>query len=51
MSKFKLDMQTLQLEKEYYIKIGWKDKAQQINEKMVKLIDEQTQKEKSLINA
>ena len=46
MSKFKLEMQTLQLEKEYYIKIGWKDKAQKINNKMVELIAEQTEKEK-----
>lgn len=45
---FKEEMNKLNAEKQICIILGKKEKAQEINKKMVILIDEQTQKEKSL---
>lgn len=47
MSEFKKIMNELKTEKEFCISVGWTEKAQKINSKMVQLIHENTQKIKA----
>lgn len=44
MSEFRKIMNKLKVEKEFCISVGWTEKAQKINSKMVELIHENTQK-------
>lgn len=46
MSEFKKIMNELKTEKEFFISVGWVEKAQKINSQMVELIHENTQKMK-----
>lgn len=44
MSEFRKVMNKLKTEKDFCISVGWTEKAQKINSKMVQLIHENTQK-------
>lgn len=44
MTEFQKIMNELKTEKDFYISVGWIDKAQKINSKMVQLIYESIQK-------
>lgn len=47
MSEFRKVMNKLKAEKDFCISVGWTEKAQKINSKMVQLIHENTQKMKA----
>lgn len=47
MSEFRKVMNKLKAEKDFCISVGWTEKAQEINSKMVQLIHENTQKIKA----
>lgn len=49
MTEFRRIMMELKTQKEFYIFIGWLEKAKEINSRMVVLIHENTQKNKFII--